>query len=197
MKKLLMLFLASSVWVNKMDNFKLLDLDIVEDKKIINTWQEYENFDSIYQFILENGLMIDLDEIIEVNYERIPIGNDEIKKAMVAKNKKNEIIAFILFQVFDMTTKEPEMFLQYLVVNPKFQHMGYGSEILKELLLNSRKYFNCTPQEIFCYVDKNNFASLNLFKKLGFTNNETNTKFNRLHTTLKTFTKTIQQKSFE
>ncbi len=155
-----------------MEKLTILPMTFPEDKKQISAWKEkYENTDgweNIKKFILEYDTYIDLGEVLETNHEIFSIGDDEKKFAFVAKTNKNEIVAWILINTYDLTTTEPEMFLQYFVINPVFQHQGYGTKILKELFFNLKKYIGIEPYEIFALINQKNIGSLALFKKLNF-----------------------------
>ena len=142
-----------------------------EDKQEIASWEtEFggkPEFDSIHKFILEDQTYYGLDEVIETNYEIYPIGKNEQVLSLVAKEEER-IIAWILLDVFDLQEERPQLFIPYICLHPLYQNKGYGSEILKELLLNPEKYFGAVPSYIFAKIDKNNIASQNLFKKFGF-----------------------------
>ena len=57
---------------------------------------------------------------------------------------------------------------QYIVINPIYQHKGYGESALKELLQNPEKYIKIKPTEIFSYIEVSNIDSICLYKKFGF-----------------------------
>ena len=87
-----------------MKNFTIVDMNLQSDKEQINSWQiQYANtteFDAIEHYILEDNLIYSLGEVVETNFEIISIGDNEIKKALVAKTVGNEIIGFIICQAF-------------------------------------------------------------------------------------------------
>ena len=66
------------------------------------------------------------------------------------------------------------MFFQYIVINPKYQHAGYGNEILTNLFGGIKKHAGITPKYIFSYVHKDNEASKHLFSNFGFEFENTN-----------------------
>lgn len=152
--------------------FNIVPMLFPEDKDEINTWTaKYWNtpeYQLIHTFIMENDTYLSLGEVINTNHEIFAIGDDEKKYAFTAKSKNNEIIAWILLDVFNLTTPKPEMFLQYIVINPQYQHKGYGTEIAKEIFLSPEKYIKVKPKNIFAYVDMFNNASINLFSKFNF-----------------------------
>ena len=143
-----------------------------EDKNEIASWQaaygDTPEFESIQKYILEGQTYYGLNEVIETNYEIMPIGDDERRLAFVAKSNDDEIIAWILVDAFDLNTSMPEMFVQYICIHPLYQNQGYGTEIAKEILLNAKQYIGVKPYAIFSYIHKNNTASMNLFKKFNF-----------------------------
>lgn len=155
-----------------MKHITLSDMNIDTDKPQIMQWdslyQGTPEYNSIYEFVLENGLMRNLGEIIEINHERYPIGDDEIKKALIAKTSTGDIAGFILIDAYDLSSQLCELFIQYIVINPKYQHQGYGEAILNELLHNPENYIGAKPSFVFSAIDKNNIASQNLYRKMGF-----------------------------
>ena len=142
-----------------------------QDKREIAAWEtEFggkPEFESIQKYILENHIYYGLDEVIETNYEIYPIGSSEKLLSLVAK-EKNKVIAWILADAFDLNTDYPQLFIPYICLHPLYQNKGYGTEILKELLLSPEKYFETNPKYFFAKIDRTNIASQNLFKKFGF-----------------------------
>lgn len=155
-----------------MKQFKLEQVNIEVDKPQIANWdnlfKSHKNYASIKKFILEDDLIFGLGEMIDANYERFPIGEDETKNMLVAKTQENEILGFIILDAFDLNTPNSQLFIQYIVISPKYQHSGYGNEILTELFSNFKKYIKVKPKNIFCYVHNENLASKKLFSKFGF-----------------------------
>lgn len=155
-----------------MKNIKITDLNLETDKPAISRWDQtygdQQEYLTIRRFILEEGIYLGMDELIETNFERIPIGTDEVKKALIVKTDENEIVGFIICQVYDIKTNSPTMFLQYIVINPEFQQQGYASEIFNTLFDEPKKYLGAKPKEVFAYVHPDNSSSIALFKKYGF-----------------------------
>lgn len=161
-----------------MDKLKILPLKM-SDISDIKLWQiEYKNhpnYLAIEHFILEDNLYYGLDEVVYTNYEIFPIGDDERKFSFALKDG-DKTAGFMLAHSFNLTT-EPELFLQYIVLHPEYQHKGYGNKVLKEFLNNPEKYVGCSPSIIYAYIDKNNWSSLNLFKHFGFLFNDVANNF--------------------
>lgn len=151
---------------------KIMPMKFPEDKDEIGSWQQQfennQNFKSIEHFILEDNIFYSLGEVIETNYEIIPIGDDERKLAFVAKTEDGKVVAWLLMHIFDLNTTEPQMFLQYIVIHPEYQKSGIGTQIANEIFLNTKKYVGVKPTEIFSYIHQDNIASQNLFKKFNF-----------------------------
>ncbi len=142
-----------------------------QDKREIAAWEtEFggkPEFESIQKFILEDQTYFGLNEVIETNYEIYPIGTNEQMLSLVAKENE-KVIAWILVDVFDLQADRPQLFIPYICLHPLYQNKGYGTEILKELLLSPEKYFGANPCYFFAKIDKTNIASQCLFKKFGF-----------------------------
>ena len=155
-----------------MEKLNILPLDIEKDIPEIKSWEKtflnHPGYQNIKHFILEDNIYYGLDEVILTNYEFFHIGEDEKKYCFSIKNENNETVGFILACVFNIARCKPEIILQYIVLNPNYQNHGYGTYILKELVSNSNNYFGCKPKNIYANIEKENTASLNLFKKFGF-----------------------------
>lgn len=155
-----------------MDEIKIVPMNTSSDKKEIANWESQfgkkENFNSIRHFILEDDLYYGLNEVITTNTEICRIGLNERLVSLVAKNKENKIIAWILLHAADMQTNEPYLIIRYLMVHPKFQNHGVGTAILNKILKNPEKYIGLQPTEFLCNVRFDNAASLALFQKFGF-----------------------------
>ncbi len=182
-----------------MKDFKISELDLVKDKPQIAKWDELRGapeYEDIKKFILEDDLIRGLAEVIETNYEIIPIGEDEIKKAVVAKTSEGEVLGFMIYQVFDIKTKKPSMFLQYIVVNPKYKSQGYGKEIFSKFFSSPRKHTGgVSPRDVFAYVDRNNFQSQKLFLDFGFSLDAANSQFFKAGAILPEIQKRIQNQN--
>lgn len=189
-----------------MKDFKIVDMNLETDKPQINSWQTLyagtDEFKAIEHFILEDHLLYDLGEVVETNFEVVNIGDNEIKKALVAKTNEDEIVGFILCQAFDLQTSLPEIFLQYIVLNPKYQHQGYGKAIFTEFFSNPQKYLGLAkhhkkPHYVFSFIDKTNFSSKALYESFGFdiSKEMKNSNFVRATSTLPELEKVINQKS--
>ena len=147
-------------------------MDLENDKSEISSWferfQGTKEIENIKKFILENGLILNIDELILTNYEIYPIGDNEVKLAISVKNQINQIVAFLILDEFDLNKAEPELFLQYIVVRPDYQHKGYGKQILSDLPGVIENITGKKPVFTTCYIHKENSASLALFEKFGF-----------------------------
>lgn len=170
-------------------NLQFAEMQLPADKEQIGKWEElykdYDGMKQIEEFILENHLIYSLGEVIETNYERFPIGDNEIKKAYVMKKDDGEIVSFVIFDVFDMNQPDPTMIIQYIVVNPKYQGQGYGKETLNTLLGQVKDIAGVQPQEFFSYINMKNYGSQKLFLSRGFNLNFVkNSEFFRAEATL-------------
>ncbi len=155
-----------------MEEIKIVPMNLEKDKPEIQMWDTLfkgsPKYESIYNFILEHGMLKHLGELIEANYERFKIGTNEAKKAFTIKTNDDKIIGFFICTTFDMNSSWPIMFLQYIVLHPNYQEQGYGSQIFQTLFSDPKKYLEVKPKEVFAKVDEENIASLYLFKKFGF-----------------------------
>ena len=172
-----------------MEKLNITPLNIETDIPKIKQWEEkYKNdnrFNDIKHFILEDNTYYGLDEVILTNYEFFHIGEDEKKFCFSIKNKNNEIAGFVLACLFNISINKPELILQYIVLNPDYQNEGYGTMVLNELISNPQKYFNLSPTEVYANIQKENNASLNLFKKFGFSFTSAPMGYLRAHKSIK------------
>ena len=155
-----------------MKDFKLIKINLDVDKPQIVLWDEMfkddKSYASTYQFVLENGQIRGLGEVIETNYEHFAIGRNETKNTFVAKTAEGEILGFIILSAFELNTSSPELFLQYVVVNPMYQNQGYGKEMLTQLFSKFKQHIGVKPKSIFAYIHKDNNPSKQLFSHFGF-----------------------------
>ena len=177
-----------------------LDFCIVQmgeaEKQELISWEEKfggsAEFSGIKDFVLEGDTYHGLAEMVLVNYEIFPIGDEERLLSFVAKDASNQVVAWFLCQVFKTDpTKDPisamfddepstgdfftkkdneiySMFIKYIVTHPMLQSKGLGSQVLKELTLNSKKYIGVQPEEFSAYIHVDNLASQKVFSNLGF-----------------------------
>lgn len=168
------------------EKIKLVPMKFPEDKNEIGSWEKdfdgTEGMNKISHFILEDNTFYNLGEVIESNYEIIPIGENEVKLAYVAKNEDNKIVAWILLQAFELDSKEPEMFFQYIVIHPEFQHKGIGTEIAKQVFLTPENFIGVKPKHIFSYIHKENYNSQKLFQGFNFSLYECGENYLRAYT---------------
>lgn len=186
-----------------MARIKIEEMKIPDDKKIINDWhntlQHTKEYETIESYILENRLIYDLDELIEINYEKLNLGYREINKALVVKNTKNKIIGFILCDAYDMTDYSSMLYIQYIVFHPDSQHKGYGTKALTEFFGNTKKYLGFEPTDVYAIIHRHNKSSLSLFEKFGFDfSRRSQSRFYlRADSDLYSIKNLINQKSFE
>ena len=163
-----------------MKNLKISQLNY-KDINQISLWDELYNndprFDSIKKYVLEDNAYWNLYELIEINYEKFEIGENEKKIALTLKNEQNEILGFLLGIVTDIKEKQPELIIQYLTINPEHQKQGLGKYFLKEILQNSKKYLGTETKKYFTRIDSSNYPSRKTFSSLGFNFTYTNSNF--------------------
>lgn len=155
-----------------MENSLQISLLNENDKNEIISWQDKfdgtPGFEAIRHYILEDNTYYTLAEVLKINFEQFPIGDDERQFLFVAKNQEKEIVAWMLCDCIDMQTPHPELFIQYITVHPLHQHEGYGKELAENILLNPKNFIGVEPKNYFAYIDKSNTASRALFEQFGF-----------------------------
>ena len=154
-----------------MKSIKINLLDLKTELNEIASWDDkYCNdvrYRTIKQYVLENNIYYSLREVINLNFEQYPIGDDEKHFIHSIRNEESKLIGFIISDIFDIKTN-PTLFIQYLVLHPHFHSKGYGTLALNEFITNSTKYVEHEPQEIFALIEKTNYESRALFEKFGF-----------------------------
>ena len=155
-----------------MTKIKIEEMNFPDDKLAINDWhktfQHTKAYETIESYVLENYLMDDLASVIEINHEILDTDYREEKKAFVIKNKKSEIVGFILCDAYDIADYASMLYLQYIVFKPDFQHKGYGTEVFNEFFSNIKKYIGFEPTDVYAIIHRHNKSSISLFEKFGF-----------------------------
>ena len=155
-----------------MNNLQIHPLDIDNDVMEISSWdKKYKDdprFETIRKYVLEDDAFWNLYELIEINYEKFEIGENEKKIGLVIKNSQEKIIGFMLGIITDMKTKSPELIIQYLTIHPEFQGQGVGSYFLREITTNPKKYIGIKTKKYFTRIDETNIPSKKTFEKFGF-----------------------------
>ena len=183
-----------------MKKFTIQPMDLLLDKQDICEWDDIytgtPEYESIERFVLENHLLKDLSEVIETQHQTLPIDYREIKNAFVIKSEEN-ILGFLLCYAYDIADYSSALYIQYIVLNPKFQKQGYGTEILTEFFTNLPKYIGFTPVDVHALIHINNKESLSLFKKFGFTFIGKSRSYLRADNDTYTINNILNQKTFE
>lgn len=185
-----------------MKKFTISEMNLETDKPQIENWDTLyagsHEYETIEQFILENHLLKDLSEVIVTQFEIYEIDDYlEIKKAFVIKDKKSEILGFIICSAYQVADQSSDLYLQYIVVNPTKQHQGYGTEIQSEFFKNIDKYLGFVPTDVHALINRQNIDSINLFKKLGFTFSRNSRSYLRADNDFYTIQQLLNQKTFE
>ena len=167
---------------------KIMPLNLETDLLEISSWDDefYDDhkYDSIKHFILEDNAYIGIGEVIQTNYEKYEIGTNERKFALSIKDDKNKIIGFVLALIDKLKTSSPELLIQYIVIHPNFQGQGIGTQVLTDLIYNPQTYFKTNIGKVFSRIENNNYASRQMFKKLGFNLAFTNSRFMKANITI-------------
>lgn len=134
----------------------------------INEWKNIyaDKFTSIEQFVLEGGMIPNLDMLIAIHESDKT--DSKLTHSLVAKTRDNEVVGLLLTKMYNIKSETPDLKINQIAINPKYQHSGYGYQILTELFENPKKYLSKTPYMVFCNIDNENLASMFLFLKLGF-----------------------------
>ena len=159
--------------INKLN----LDKDLKEIMDWENRYAGTEGLENIKRFILEGDAYYNLAEVIDVNYEKFAISGDERKFALAIRDTQNNLLGFTLNAVIDVDTMNPELLIQYLVINPEYQSKGIGKKALLMLLGNTEEYYGMEINKAFARIDISNISSRKLFESVGFELNYTNSKF--------------------
>jgi len=154
-----------------MKQIKIDLLNLETELNEIASWDDKfsssENFRTIRKYVLEDNIYYSLREVINLNYEQYPIGDDEKHFIHSIKNEEDKIIGFIISDIFDIKTN-PTLYIQYIVIHPLYQSLGYGSKALTEFLKNAETYVTAQPRECFARIECSNRDSLSVFEKAGF-----------------------------
>lgn len=101
-----------------------------------------------------------------VTKNRIPY-DEKDKFAYVVRSEDGEIAAFTLFVLHKREEVNRDMFVQSIVTNPKYRHMGYAKYLLGTIFANPIEHMGLKPIDVAGLVDVCNKKSLGLFDKFG------------------------------
>ncbi len=145
-------------------------LSMEEAIEKLNSWAS----DDITKFILPNSQSKPLGDHIYNKYfsenrERLPEHDGKTFTFQIGYDHTNLTSPLgIALVSFDKFTKKN--YLEYIVVNPKSTHKGNGNKLLKSLVQNPTLYSNINDNKnLYAFIRKNNFKSIGLFEKNGFT----------------------------
>lgn len=97
-----------------------------------------------------------------------------IEKGFVAKNKSNEIVGYIFFDIITYYIDKPIFNIMALGVKKEYQNLGIGRNLLKEVIkyFDIMYYFNkriCNlERKIYLQVRCSNENAKHLYEKMGF-----------------------------
>ena len=147
-------------------------LSLEHDLPEIEKWDKEmvlsQSFETIRHFIMEDKTYYSIAEVIDTNYEKYEIGDNEKKFAFVIRTK-DEIMGFVLALLSGKKTDNPELMIQYIVLHPDYQKQGIGKSAIRQLITDSNIYFGTNVDSVFARLDKENYASKRMFDKIGFT----------------------------
>jgi diamine N-acetyltransferase len=82
---------------------------------------------------------------------------------MMVENEAHEIVGIVDVVNFDPSNCRAEV---GLIVMEPFRQQGYGSSVLSEIARYALSVLHL--HQVYAYVDRQNEASLNLFRKMGY-----------------------------
>ncbi len=98
----------------------------------------------------------------------------------------------MILSTHDLTTENPEIFLQEMSVHPDYQKQGVGTQMLENLGDCLAELYGKRPKTMFAYISEYNVANISLFKKFDF-----ELKRNNLHYLKATGNVPTKQKTLE
>lgn len=114
--------------------------------------KKYAMFDSTFDVELEYYQNLKVDSNSDVN-----------KADLFAVMDDTNLVGYIVLVYYKVNDKT-EFTINPIVVNPKYQNMGYGKKIIKYVIDN----YTHNIQAIECLIDIDNVFSEKLIKSFGF-----------------------------
>ena len=156
-----------------MKDFKIKKYDYFADHQKITDWQDESNntqgYKQIKKFIVSDfDEAYDLDSfLIELEEDEVPFYKDRFK--FIAETSDGEAIGFLsIIRPREQIRMGGTYYIEFLMVNPKYQGQGYGSAILAEMFSNVKKYTWSRPDIVTTMFKRRNESSKRLFEKFGF-----------------------------
>ena len=136
---------------------------------MISRWdKEYkdsENYADILNYVCAGGVASLLKEMTNIRF----LHNDEVEYVYTLNGILGNVYAFSCMMMSEdyEVDNGRELYVQSIVVHPKYQGKGYGYKMLSTILSNPEKYLGEAPTNVRALIDKKNEHSFRLFNKLA------------------------------
>ena len=156
-----------------MKDFKLNLFDYLSDKHKIVSWQKESKSTTEYKQI-KKYIIRDFDEAYDLDsflfeLEEDELGPNKVRHTYIAETETGEAVGFLSFQrPREHRNPGGDVYIEFLMVNPKYQHQGYGTAILNELFSNMKRYALSKPATVSTMFKRKNESVKGLFEKFGF-----------------------------
>lgn len=156
-----------------MKDFELKLFDYFSDKHKIVSWQreskQTPEYKKIKKYIIHDFEEAeDLDTFLS-ELEDDELSSDRVRHSYIAETENGEAVGFLSFhRPREHRNPGGRIYIEFLMVNPKYQNQGYGTAILEELFTNISHYALSKPETITTMFKKKNESVKHLFEKFGF-----------------------------
>ena len=156
-----------------MKEFSLKLFDYSSDKYKIINWQRESKQTPEYKQI-KKFIISDFDEAYDLDsflfeLEDDEIGSSRVRHTYIAETDSGEAVGFLSFQrPLEHRNPGGDVYIEFLMINPKYQNQGYGTAILSKLFKNMRRYALSKPATVSTMFKRKNESVKHLFEKFGF-----------------------------
>ena len=152
---------------------KWKDFDTEKDA-CLEEWMNKEYSENSLSIKKYAGWILDFGIVDAVGYFKRRMLNPELKKSMpdfakvVCHNGESVAVVYIRCAAIDWDNKVFIACINPIIVNPRLVGKGYGTAVLKDLVLNSKKITGINVAKIGANVYQTNERSVRMFRHLGF-----------------------------
>ena len=135
------------------------------DLNEISEWYKYKHSerDLEYRDILRYLEAYSVSEYLQRIIKNRKENYEQDKRFAYVLRDKSEIVAFTFFALNECKNDKWDLFIQSIVVNPKYRGEGYGKMLLSEIFANPAEYIGYLPDNVVALISPTNRASLKLF----------------------------------
>jgi ribosomal protein S18 acetylase RimI-like enzyme len=126
--------------------------------RLMEPWRK--NYNILHYAMNDETFQSELEYYNNVKYGP---NEDKIKDKVYAVYNEETLIGYVVLNICNCQNKK-SLIINHIVVNPDFMNLGYGRQILNQII--KRETEDCV--QIECIIDDSNKYAINLFESVGF-----------------------------